>query len=475
MAIAEHPSAADSVTLKKDPRLKRLLQELRQVDNWTNFLYIARVYAILIATIGGAIWFYHTGESLGLSWWWNVPVTALAVLVVGASQHQLAGAAHEATHHTLFRNRWLNELVSDWLCMYPLFSSTHQFRLHHLAHHQFINDPVRDPDFGQLKMSGHWLDFPVPKARFALFLLKQLWLPNLVRYIWARLRYDSVGDHETPYTISTSDPPRLGFVMAAGYVVSFFLLAAVPVEGFSWLKHVIGPLALLTAAVATCLRLPERYFLRARLAPVVPPRLSAILRLTYLAVLFTALSWTTLLTGVWAGGYFLLLWVLPIFTAFAFFMILRQLVQHGNGDRGWLTNTRVFLVNPLLRYAVFPFGMDYHLPHHMFATVPHYRLPRLHRELQRYPEYAQQGIVVENYVIPRHRPPRNPTCLEVIGPEYHRATGDVFVDSTVLENWRIDERDEIERHQQASLNGRRGAAQAAAPSSTGPDRPPAKN
>ena len=35
-----------------------------------------------------------------------------------------------------------------------------------------------------------------------------------------------------------------------------------------------------------------------------------------------------------------------------------------------LTNTRVFVVNPLVRYAVYSFGMDYHPPHHMYATVP---------------------------------------------------------------------------------------------------------
>ena len=27
-----------------------------------------------------------------------------------------------------------------------------------------------------------------------------------------------------------------------------------------------------------------------------------------------------------------------------------------------------------IRFAVFPMGQDYHLPHHMFCTVPHYRL-----------------------------------------------------------------------------------------------------
>ena len=65
-------------------------------------------------------------------------------------------------------------------------------------------------------------------------------------------------------------------------------------------------------------------------------------------------------------------------------MIMRQLVQHGNGDRGWLTNTRTFLVAPAIRFAVFPLGQDYHLPHHVFATIPHYRLKKLHEHLMQY-------------------------------------------------------------------------------------------
>jgi hypothetical protein len=130
-------------------------------------------------------------------------------------------------------------------------------------------------------------------------------------------------------------------------------------------------------------------------------------------------------------------------------MILRQVVQHGNGDRGWLTNTRVFLVNPFVKYAVFPFGMDYHLPHHMYATVPHYNLPKLHAFLMNFPEYIEDAIIVENYVIPKSdHPERNPTVVEVLGPDYARSTGDVYIDNTVLDNWDVDEKEEILRQAQ---------------------------
>src|SRR5205085_10557905 len=137
--------------------------------------------------------------------------------------------------------------------------------------------------------------------------------------------------------------------------------------------------------------------------PLIRMRWTSMGRLTFLSLVFNALAWATLWTGRWAGLYFLVLWVVPLLTSFSFFMILRQLVQHGNGGRGWLTNTRVFLVNRFINYAVFPMGQDYHLPHHLYASVPHYRLRELHEVLMEYPEYREQAVVVEGYFVPRHR------------------------------------------------------------------------
>ena len=120
-------------------------------------------------------------------------------------------------------------------------------------------------------------------------------------------------------------------------------------------------------------------------------RYTSALRVGFITLLLTSLAVVTKLTGALAVFYFLVLWVVPLFSSFAFFMILRQLVQHGNGGRGWINNTRTFLVAPFIRFAVFPLGQDYHLPHHMYATVPHYRLKRLHALLMAYLEYRAES------------------------------------------------------------------------------------
>ncbi len=66
---------------------------------------------------------------------------------------------------------------------------------------------------------------------------------------------------------------------------------------------------------------------------------------------------------------------------FGLFVVLRQWVQHGNADCGRFTNARVFLVQPFVRYAVFLWRMDYHLPNHLYASVPHFNLDVLHHLL----------------------------------------------------------------------------------------------
>lgn len=48
-----------------------------------------------------------------------------------------------------------------------------------------------------------------------------------------------------------------------------------------------------------------------------------------------------------------------------------------------------------MRYAVLPWGMDYHLPHHVMASVPHYRLKELHDALMQVPEYREKAMLVE--------------------------------------------------------------------------------
>jgi fatty acid desaturase len=445
MAIAEAPAKSLS-----DPSLKTAIQDLRRTDNVTNWFYLAAVYLYLAAVICGAVWFFESRGALGLSWWWNVPVAFAAIVLVGAGQHQLSGLAHEGSHHILFRGRFLNDLAADLFTMFPLFSSIHHYRLQHLAHHQFVNDPDRDPDVSQLKTSGHWLDFPVPRRAAIIALLRQLWPPRLIRFMRVRAQYNATGTEKNPYLLKGKRPSkgavRVGVVYLLALVATLIVLFYLADD--TWVLAFV-PFVMWVGVSAVFRQLPDGLYHQSRLHPVIHARYTSILRVGFITAVFTALAVVTKVTGAPAVGYYILLWLVPLFTSFSFFMILRQIVQHGNGGRGWLTNTRTFLVGPLIRVAVFPMGQDYHLPHHLYATVPHYRLKKLHALLMDYPEYREQAVVVEGYFFPPHQPKTHPTVIDVLGPEYAPKTAAVHIDETVMDG------DEFEGTEELRAEGER--------------------
>jgi fatty acid desaturase len=427
------------------PKFKQQLQQLRQIDNLTNWYYLLRTYALIAAIIGGVAWFYGYQAAAGISPWWNVPVVFSGILAIGALQHHLATLAHEAVHHILFKNKHLNYLASEWLCSLPIFSSTFHYGLHHLAHHQFVNDPVRDPDISQMETSGHRLSFPILRQEFLKVLVQQLWVPNLVRYSLARAEYDSLGTEKNPYVRSDWEPSKLPARITLGYMVSL----AVVLAGLVWFGNgallAVVPALMWISVLGTFSWLPERHYYQSRIQALFPMRTLAMMRATFVTLLFSGVAWGTFAGGLVVLAGFLLLWMLPLVTSFPLYMVLRQIVQHGNADRGWFTNSRVFHCNPLLNFAVFPLGQDYHLPHHMFATVPHYRLKELHEILLDYPEYCEQATVVEGYLLPRERPPTKPTVIDVLGPDHApREFREVFIDNTVLEGQRVTARDKAD-------------------------------
>jgi len=57
---------------------------------------------------------------------------------------------HETIHYTAFASRWINRRVADVIGFLMLLPSRY-FRAFHLAHHQFTQDPERDPELASPK------------------------------------------------------------------------------------------------------------------------------------------------------------------------------------------------------------------------------------------------------------------------------------------------------------------------------------
>lgn len=90
-----------------------------------------------------------------------------------------------------------------------------------------------------------------------------------------------------------------------------------------------------------------------------------------------------LLLGV---GVYYLLWVVAYFTAYPLIARIRQVAEHGNVpdlyDLDPRNNTRTTHANPLERMIFCPNHVNYHLEHHLLASVPAHKLPALHRTLK---------------------------------------------------------------------------------------------
>ncbi len=261
------------------------LQALKARDNWTNWRYLAGNWAVIVATIGGAIWAENALAAGGYSFWWMVPIAAVAITIIGASQHQLGGAIHEGAHYQLFANRTLNEVASDWLAGFPIYTSTHHYRLHHLPHHQFVNDRARDPIFSQADESGHWLDFPLTHVELTKALLRLLWVPGLIKYTVARARYSALGKGANPYT----DPNKPG--RPSTTIIGALFAALLPVILIVMIvRDVSAPVVLGTWAAIWAVTLiyywliPDEWYAKGRVDSVVPHRFGAFSRISFMAL-----------------------------------------------------------------------------------------------------------------------------------------------------------------------------------------------
>ena len=403
-----------------DPDIQRQVSLLRHTDNLAGWYYVAREYLFLALVIGAAIAFYDYREAAELSWLWAIPVTVLAIILVGAGQQRVATLTHEAAHYMLFHNRLLNEFVSEWFCMFPIFGTTHSYRVQHLGHHQYPNDPERDPDWVQMLRSGHRFEFPMTRAQFLWHcVLKQILMPLYpLRYALVRASYVVDKGFNTPYRMNRHQSKILTRVTAL-FILALIGSLTTAVWFEDYLLLALAPAVILGAGSAFFSFAPEVWFEDYFIKSDLPIRWQKGLRLTFNTLVLTTVAFLTMWTGKSCWLYYFVLWLMPLGSSFAFFMILRQIVQHGNADTERFTNKRIFLVNWLISWAVFPLGNDYHLPHHLFPMVPHYNLKQLHSVLLKTQEYRSQATVVEGYFLAPHNPPEHPTVVDVMtsGPQ----------------------------------------------------------
>ena len=111
------------------------IRALTRGSNAIGALAVARTWLVIAASFAA------------LAVWPHPLVFAAAAVVLAGRQLALAVLMHEAAHGTLFRARWANERLADWLCARPVWSDAARYRRHHLQHHGHTGTE-RDPDLG---------------------------------------------------------------------------------------------------------------------------------------------------------------------------------------------------------------------------------------------------------------------------------------------------------------------------------------
>ncbi|MBE7940806.1 MULTISPECIES: fatty acid desaturase family protein [Ramlibacter] len=254
-------------------------------------------------------------------WLWPGPGVLACVLVIGIAQHGLFILAHEAAHYRLFAHRGLNDAVGRLVGMSAGISMC-TYRVTHRLHHNNLYS-AEDPDTA---IHGGY-----PRGR--AYLLRKLALDITGLNAWKTFAY-------------------------------FFGAPAINSET----RRSIRPLDDTSEALRVAARADRWWVLG-----------------LHLAAPLAAFA----LGGTRGLAMYAVFWMLPLLTVIQPILRLRAILEHGGVadlsspltaarcNRSWGG-----LANRVAGWVLFPHHVNYHLEHHLYPAVPHYRLPALHRLLR---------------------------------------------------------------------------------------------
>lgn len=286
-------------------------------------------------------WGVIVGAFAMLAMWPGVVTFILAALIIGGRQLCLAILQHEGSHGTLFKSRWANDVLTDWLCARPIWQNLPKYKVHHLGHHTRTGT-LEDPD-----ISLH-AGYPVTRASLTRKLLRDASGLTGLKLAYGLLMMDA---GVFKWTVANH-------------------IERLPQAGRTW---------------------GERLTTTARnMAPML---------ITNVAI------WGALAAAGHAWLYWA--WVVAYFNVLPLFVRIRSLAEHGCLPRSpdMFVNTRTTRAGWLARMTVAPVHVNFHMEHHVMASVPYHRLPLMHKWLR-----EQAGV------------PHAPSYLDVLRLASSRAT-----------------------------------------------------
>jgi len=138
---------------------KEELADLSRINPFLSWLHIAGELSAIVAAI-------YLCERF-----WSPLMYLLAIAIIGARQHALLILMHDGVHYRLFRNRRLNDCVSELLA-WPHLVAARSYRKNHIAHHRYLNSE-KDPDWKRRQGDPAWV-FPKPADDLARLLFRDV-------------------------------------------------------------------------------------------------------------------------------------------------------------------------------------------------------------------------------------------------------------------------------------------------------------
>lgn len=151
----------------------------------------------------------------------------LSITIIGARMHALAILMHDAAHFRFMKNRKLNDLLTNYLSMYFIFSSIEVYRKNHLKHHQHLNTED-DPDWF-FKLGRRDFTFPKSRAEFIFTVLAYFTLiRGFLDALWFLKRFAPANapGAKKKASFKTKLPRILFYVILAAFLSIFGLWKA---------------------------------------------------------------------------------------------------------------------------------------------------------------------------------------------------------------------------------------------------------
>ncbi len=288
-------------------------------SDWMGAYAVGFTWTVIALTFVGLAFIWPILGTLGaLGVVGKVLVSILALIILGGRQLALGILTHDAAHGTLFKTTWLNDTLTDWLCARPVWNNLHHYRPYHLKHHAKTST-IDDPDL--TLVAG----LPTTPASLRRKFLRDIAGITGLKFIIGRILMD-LGMLE--WTV-TNDIKRI------------------PQTGRKWWGY---PVTFLKNSGATIMTN---------------------------GVLFGLL---------WLAGHpaFYLFWLLAYITPFPLFIRIRSMAEHAAMETTTdvLRNTRTTQAGFIARALVAPIRVNFHVEHHLMASVPYFRLPHMHQLLR---------------------------------------------------------------------------------------------